>query len=107
MQLHRLLKDAVRHGRFDKRETDAAISQAAKHKLARLEQKATDTYRSEKKLVHDLLNLRSKTLFKTTTQYENFVLSVNNDDKKVIKELKVQIRLLHKVFEHACASHTY
>ena len=101
MYSHRkqLLLSAVWHGHRLKRETDAAISHAAAHKLSRLQKEAEANRKAEKNLIHDLLNLRSETLFKTVTQYEDFRLSVGDDDKKVVKELKKQIRILRKVLQ--------
>ena len=80
-----------------KRETNAAISQAAKDKLKRLEKDAAKTYEAEKKLVHDLLCLRREILIKTVEQYDAFRVSVSDADEKVVKEMKKQIRILHKV----------
>ena len=96
-QLVVLLRAAVRNADRLKRETNAAISQAAKDKLWRLEQAAQRTHTAEKKLIHDLLCLRHEILIKTTEQHESFRESVKDSDKKVLKELKKQIRLLHKV----------
>lgn len=59
--------------------------------------RAQKTKIAEKKLVHELLNLHSKTLFKTTEQYEAFVATVQNNYKQHLRELKQQIRLLRKV----------
>ena len=93
----KLLRESVRQGRRLKRETDLAISKAAVHKLKRLEKEAAATRISEKKKIKDLLSLRKQKLFKTSEEYETFKTQVNNEDKKVIKQLKLQIRLLNKV----------
>ena len=97
-QRNSLLREAVRHSRRLKRETDKAISEAARYKLKRLQQQAKATRDSEKSLIHDLLNLREKTVFKTVDQYEECCASVEDNYKKVLKELKLQIRLLYKVW---------
>ena len=60
---------------------------------------------AEKKLIHDLLNLRSKTLFKTTQQYDAFASTVRGNYKKHLKELKQQIRLLRKVCKFVHTTH--
>ena len=96
-QRNRLLKEAVRLGPHLKRETVMAISEAAEYKLKRLEKQAKATRATEKKLIHDLLTLRHEKVFKTIAEFEEFATSVGNDDKKVIKEIKKQIRLLNKV----------
>ena len=97
LQRAKLLRAAVWHGARLKQETDKCIADAAEHKLARLKKEASVTRASEKNLIHDLLDMRAETLFKTVAQYEAFKRSVYDDDKKVIKELKKQVRLLHKV----------
>ena len=73
--------------------------EAAAAKLKRLQKNAKKIKAAEKKLIHDLLNLRSKTLFKTTAQYDDFASTVRDNYKKHVKELRQQIRLLRK----ACA----
>lgn len=93
-----LLREAIRHGRRYKKETDAAISEAAEYKLKRLEEQAKSTRKAEKALIHDVLNLRDTPVFKTTPQFDSFCRSVEHDYKKILKALKVQIRLLHKVY---------
>ena len=103
----KLLREAVRQGRRLKRETDLAISKAAEHKLARLKKEAAATRASEKKLIHDLLTLRHEIVFKTVAQYEKFKSDVNDDDKKVLKQMKLQIRLLNKVCESLTHTHTH
>ena len=97
VQMQCIMKGAVRRSRHLKRESDAAISEAAAAKLKRLLKQAKANRETEKKLIHSLLNLRRKKLFKTIGEYEDFCELVNNADKKIIKELKVQIRLLHQV----------
>ena len=106
-QRDRLLKEAVRLGPHLKRETDLAISEAAEHKLKRLEKQAKATRKSEKKLIKDLLNLRDEKVFKTTEEFNEFTVSVGNDNKKVIKEIKKQIRLLQKVHSIDVHTHVY
>ena len=93
----KLLRESVRQGRRLKRETDLAISEAAVHKLKRLEKDAAATRRSEKKKIKDILALRNQKVFRTAAEYESFKSQVNNADKQVIKQLKLQIRLLNKV----------
>ena len=92
-----LLREGVRHARRLKRETDQSISESAAYKLKRLEKQAKATRASEKALIHELMNLRHQTLFKTTAQYKSFCDGVLHDYKKILKELKMQIRLLIKV----------
>ena len=99
-QLHCLLKDSVRNARRLKRETDNAISDAAAHKLKRMEKQAAATRASEKQMIHEILRLRHQKLFTTVDEYEAFCDSVQNDDKKVVKELQSQIRILNKVSMH-------
>ena len=105
-QRESLLRAAVREGRKLKRQTDKDISNAAAAKLKRMEKQSKATKASEKRLIHDLLNLRCKTLFKTAAQYESFVLTVKDNFKKHLRELKQQIRMLRKVctreFTHDC-----
>ena len=100
VQLDHLLHEAVRKGRQLKRQSDKREKKAAAHKLKYLEDQAKATRESEKKLIKDLLLLRGKTLIKTTSQYQAFVVSVDNDYKTILKELKMQIRLLRKVPPH-------
>ena len=97
VQIRCIMKGAVRRSRHLKRESDEAISEAATAKLKRLKKQAKATRETEKKLIHSLLNLRGKKLFKTVGEFEDFCALVNNDDKQIIKELKVQIRILHQV----------
>ena len=92
-----LLRDAVKQGKRLKRETDVRIAESAEAKLKRLQNQAKATRLSESKLIDDLLELRERTLFKTSEQYQTFVDSVKNDDKKVLREIQMQIRLLRKV----------
>lgn len=94
-----LLRAAIWHGKGKrlKSETDASIAEAAAHKLQRLEQDAERTRKADKRVIHTLINLRSEKLFKTVDEYDVFKHSVNDDDKKIVKELKKQIRLLHHV----------
>ena len=92
-----LLRSAVRQGRLLKRQTDKDISEAATEKLKRLEKRSKAMKLAEKKLIHDLLNLRDKELFKTTTRYELFADTVKDNFSKHLCELKQQIRLLRKV----------
>ena len=101
VQLDLLLHSAVKHGKLLKRESDKRDKKAAIHKLKYLEKQARETRESEKKLIKDLFCMRDETLFKTTTQYQAFVTSVDDDYKKILKELKRQIRILRKVV-HAC-----
>ena len=96
-QMQKLMRGAVKKGVSLKRQTDFAISEAAVHKLKRLKKDAKEKRLSDKNLIHDLLKLRSKTLFKTVAQYEQFCANVQHDDKKILKELRLQIRLLNKV----------
>ena len=92
-----LLRGAVRNADRLKRETTAAISQAAKDKLKRLHKSAEATHLSEKKLIHELLCLRREVLIKNLAEWDAFRNRVSDADKKVVKEMKKQIRLLHKV----------
>ena len=103
-QLISLLRGAVRNTDRLKRETAAAISQAAKDKLKRLEKDAANTYKTEKKLIHDLLCLRREILIKTVEQFDAFRESVSDVDKTVVTEMRKQIRMLHKVSDtlHTC-----
>lgn len=97
LQRESLLRASVRQGRILKRQTDKDISHAAAATLKRMEKQAKATKAAEEKLIHDLLNLRSKELFRTTVQYESFVATVKDNFKKHLRELKQQIRLLRKV----------
>ena len=90
----------MRIGRHLKRETDTAISDAAEHKLKRLEQQAKATRKTEKKLINDLLKLRQEKVFKTGVDFNEFIVSVGNNEKNITKEIKNQIRILHKVSTH-------
>ena len=98
VQQEKLVRVAVKKGVSLKRQTDFAISEAAVYKLKRLKKDAEAKRKSDKKLIHELLKLRNKTVFKTVEQYELFCNSVNHDDKKIMQELRMQIRLLNKVF---------
>ena len=98
-----ILRGAVRNADRLKRETAAAISQAAKDKLKRLEKDAKKTHETEKKLIHDLLCLRREILIKSVEQFDAFRESVSDADNKVVKEMRKQVRMLHKV---SCTPHT-
>ena len=116
-QLNLILHNAVKHGRRLKRAADKRERKAAEHKLKHLEKQAKKTRVSEKKFIKALIQLRQEVVFKTVEQYEAFVVSVNDDYKKLLKELKKQIRVLRKVSipayihtrSHACthARHAY
>ena len=107
VKLEKLMRGAVKKGVSLKRETDFAISSAAADKLKRLKQDAKAKCKSDKKILHDILELRSKKLFKTVDQYEAFCSSVNHDVKKIVKELKMQIRILNKVCVHVLSMLLY
>ena len=92
-----LLRAAIRNANRLKRETAAAISQAAKDKLKRMEKDAEATHESEKRLIHELLCLRREILIKNADQFDAFRKSVSDSDREVLKEMKKQIRMLIKV----------
>ena len=96
-QLDYLLHEAVKKGKQLKRQSDKRERKAADHKLKHLEKQVKATRASEKQLIKDLLFLRGKTLIKSTAQYQAFADSVNDDYKTLLKEMKIQIRLLRKV----------
>lgn len=99
-QLEHLLLSAVKNGRRLKREADKREKKAAIHKLKHLKEKAQATRESEKRMIKDIQCLRNETLFKTVRQYQDFVHSIGNNYKLLLKELKKQIRLLRKVHAH-------
>ena len=66
-------------------------------------QEAKENRQREKRFVHSLLNLRRRKLFRNMNEYETFCARVKNVDKEVVKEIKLQIRLLHQVqYVHVC-----
>ena len=116
-----LYVNARRHGRKQKKESDECKDSADRELGNRMDRDAVKNETKDESKVLMILDLTEQELFRTSVQWKQFVVTVTNEIKtkhtnttttqinkkiqsKLIKEIRLQIRILSKVHTH---THTH